>query len=172
MDIDNTLTQELELNGTSTYQATNGIHTQAFPSTLSTGEVMSTSMGKSAVKLYLWDGVKDAMGPITAEPIEPIVKSTEETPAPEASQVPDAAEDGSDDVQASAESQPVATTDENAAGSGDFDEVARDTSGDTASATEVPQFRLYDSKRNCHLDNAIDLAAEIWNHCIALHRRY
>lgn len=34
------------------------------------------------------------------------------------------------------------------------------------------QFRLYDSKRNCHLDNAIDLAAEIWNHCIALHRRY
>lgn len=34
------------------------------------------------------------------------------------------------------------------------------------------QYRLYDSKQNRHLDETIDIAAEIWNHCIALHRRY
>ena len=34
------------------------------------------------------------------------------------------------------------------------------------------KYRLYDNKQNAHLDRAIDIAAEIWNHCIALHRRY
>lgn len=34
------------------------------------------------------------------------------------------------------------------------------------------QYKLYDHKQNRHLDRAIDIAAEIWNHCIALHRRY
>lgn len=34
------------------------------------------------------------------------------------------------------------------------------------------QYKLYNSKQNRYLDRAIDVAAEIWNHCIALHRRY
>ena len=34
------------------------------------------------------------------------------------------------------------------------------------------QYKLYHSKQNRYLDRAIDIAAEIWNHCIALHRRY
>lgn len=34
------------------------------------------------------------------------------------------------------------------------------------------KYKLYNSKQNRHLDQAIDIAAEIWNHCIALHRRY
>lgn len=34
------------------------------------------------------------------------------------------------------------------------------------------KYRMYDSKQNKHLDEALSLAAEIWNHCIALHRRY
>lgn len=34
------------------------------------------------------------------------------------------------------------------------------------------KYRLYSNKQNRHLDHAIDIAAEIWNHCIALHRRY
>ena len=34
------------------------------------------------------------------------------------------------------------------------------------------QYRLYNSKDNRNLDRAINIAAEIWNHCIALHRRY
>ena len=34
------------------------------------------------------------------------------------------------------------------------------------------QYKLYDHKQNRHLDRTIDIAAEIWNHCIALHRRY
>ena len=34
------------------------------------------------------------------------------------------------------------------------------------------QYKLYNNKQNSHLDRAIDIAAEIWNHCIALHRRY
>ena len=34
------------------------------------------------------------------------------------------------------------------------------------------KYKLYNSKQNRHLDKAIDIAAEIWNHCIALHRRY
>lgn len=34
------------------------------------------------------------------------------------------------------------------------------------------KYKLYNSKQNRHLDRAIDIAAEIWNHCIALHRRY
>ena len=34
------------------------------------------------------------------------------------------------------------------------------------------KYKLYDNKQNAHLDQAIDIAAEIWNHCIALHRRY
>lgn len=34
------------------------------------------------------------------------------------------------------------------------------------------QYKLYNSKQNKHLVRAIEIAAEIWNHCIALHRRY
>lgn len=34
------------------------------------------------------------------------------------------------------------------------------------------QYKLYNSKQNRYLDRAIDIAADIWNHCIALHRRY
>jgi len=34
------------------------------------------------------------------------------------------------------------------------------------------KFKLYRSKRNRHLDNVIDISGGIWNHCIALHRRY
>ncbi|MBQ4648016.1 MAG: transposase [Clostridia bacterium] len=34
------------------------------------------------------------------------------------------------------------------------------------------EFKLYNNKRNRHLDKAMLLAAEIYNHCIALHRRY
>lgn len=34
------------------------------------------------------------------------------------------------------------------------------------------KYRMYDSKQNKHLDEALSIAAEIWNHCIALHRRY
>ena len=34
------------------------------------------------------------------------------------------------------------------------------------------KYKLYNSNKNRHLDYAIDIAAEIWNHCIALHRRY
>ena len=34
------------------------------------------------------------------------------------------------------------------------------------------QYKLYNNKKNRHLDHTIDIAADIWNHCIALHRRY
>lgn len=34
------------------------------------------------------------------------------------------------------------------------------------------QYKLYRSKRNRHLNKAIDTAASIWNYCIAVHRRY
>ena len=34
------------------------------------------------------------------------------------------------------------------------------------------KYRLYDSKQNKYLDAHMELAAEVWNHCIALHRRY
>ena len=34
------------------------------------------------------------------------------------------------------------------------------------------QYKLYRSKRNRHLDEAIDTAASIWNYCVAVHRRY
>lgn len=34
------------------------------------------------------------------------------------------------------------------------------------------KYQLYNSKHNRYLDRAIDIAAQIWNHCIALHRRY
>ena len=33
-------------------------------------------------------------------------------------------------------------------------------------------FKFYNSKRNKHLHRLIDLSAEIYNHCIALHKRY
>lgn len=36
----------------------------------------------------------------------------------------------------------------------------------------IYKYKIYRSKRNKNLDRAIDLAAEIWNHCIALHKRY
>ena len=34
------------------------------------------------------------------------------------------------------------------------------------------KFKLYKNKKNRHLDNGIDIAAAIWNYCIAMHRRY
>ena len=34
------------------------------------------------------------------------------------------------------------------------------------------RFKLYNSKRNRHLHRQIDIASEIYNHCIALHKRY
>ena len=34
------------------------------------------------------------------------------------------------------------------------------------------RYKLYHSKRNRHLDKAIDTAASIWNYCVAFHRRY
>jgi len=34
------------------------------------------------------------------------------------------------------------------------------------------KFKLYKHKRNKHLRNQIELASEIYNHCIALHKRY
>lgn len=33
-------------------------------------------------------------------------------------------------------------------------------------------FKLYRNKKNCYLHRQIGIAAHIWNHCIALHRRY
>ena len=34
------------------------------------------------------------------------------------------------------------------------------------------KFKLYQNKKNRHLDNSIDIAASIWNYCIAVHRHY
>lgn len=39
-------------------------------------------------------------------------------------------------------------------------------------AIKTYRYKLYRSKRNRHLDKAIDTAASIWNYCIAFHRRY
>lgn len=34
------------------------------------------------------------------------------------------------------------------------------------------KFKLYKSKKNKHLDDGIDIAASVWNYCIAMHRHY
>ena len=34
------------------------------------------------------------------------------------------------------------------------------------------KFQLYKSKKNKHLDDGINIAAAIWNYCIAMHRKY
>lgn len=34
------------------------------------------------------------------------------------------------------------------------------------------KFKLYSSKKNKHLDGAVNVAASVWNYCIAMHRRY
>lgn len=34
------------------------------------------------------------------------------------------------------------------------------------------KFQLYKNKKNKHLDDGINIAASIWNYCIAIHRRY
>ena len=34
------------------------------------------------------------------------------------------------------------------------------------------KFKLYSSKKNKHLNDGIDIAADIWNFCIAMHRMY
>lgn len=34
------------------------------------------------------------------------------------------------------------------------------------------KFKLYKNKKNKHLHDGIDIAASIWNYCIAMHRRY
>lgn len=38
--------------------------------------------------------------------------------------------------------------------------------------TKTYKYKLYQSKRNKHLSDSVDLAAEIWNYCIAAHRCY
>jgi putative transposase len=38
--------------------------------------------------------------------------------------------------------------------------------------TKTYKFKLYRSKKNQHLDRQIDIAGCIYNHCLALHRRY
>ena len=38
--------------------------------------------------------------------------------------------------------------------------------------TRTYKFKLYRSKKNRHLHQQIDIAGQIYNHCIALHRRY
>jgi putative transposase len=40
------------------------------------------------------------------------------------------------------------------------------------SEVKAYKFKLYHAKRNRHLHRQIDIAGRIWNHCIALHRRY
>ncbi|MFN8487268.1 MAG: hypothetical protein U0350_06720 [Caldilineaceae bacterium] len=34
------------------------------------------------------------------------------------------------------------------------------------------KFKLYQAKKNKHLSERIEIAGRIWNHCVALHRRY
>ena len=34
------------------------------------------------------------------------------------------------------------------------------------------KFKLYKNKKNKHLDDGINIAAAIWNYCVAMHRRY
>ena len=34
------------------------------------------------------------------------------------------------------------------------------------------KFKLYQAKKNKHLSDRLEIAGSIWNHCIALHRRY
>lgn len=34
------------------------------------------------------------------------------------------------------------------------------------------RFKLYQSKKNKHLNDSIDIAASVWNYCIAMHRHY
>lgn len=34
------------------------------------------------------------------------------------------------------------------------------------------KFKLYKNKKNKHLDDGINIAASVWNYCIAMHRRY
>ena len=34
------------------------------------------------------------------------------------------------------------------------------------------KFKLYNSKKNKHLNDSIDIATDIWNFCIAMHRMY
>ena len=34
------------------------------------------------------------------------------------------------------------------------------------------KFKLYSSTKNKHLDGAVNVAASVWNYCIAMHRRY
>ena len=34
------------------------------------------------------------------------------------------------------------------------------------------KFKLYQSKKNKHLNDGIDIAASVWNYCIAMHRHY
>lgn len=34
------------------------------------------------------------------------------------------------------------------------------------------KFKLYRSKKNKHLNRRIDIAGQIWNHALAIHRRY
>lgn len=34
------------------------------------------------------------------------------------------------------------------------------------------KIKLYKNKKNKHLDDGINIAAAIWNYCVAMHRRY
>jgi ABC-type phosphate transport system auxiliary subunit len=46
------------------------------------------------------------------------------------------------------------------------------TKPNTKQMRKTFQFKLYRSKRNKHLQRQIDVASEIYNHCIALHKRH
>jgi transposase, IS605 OrfB family, central region len=41
-----------------------------------------------------------------------------------------------------------------------------------ATVMRTYEYKLYNSKRNKHLHSAIDVASEVWNYSIAMHRRY
>jgi Helix-turn-helix domain. len=41
-----------------------------------------------------------------------------------------------------------------------------------ATVIRTYEYKLYNSKKNRHLHAAIGVASEVWNYCIAMHRRY
>ena len=140
VDIDNTLSQELD--GGSTYQASNGEHIQSFPDSLATGEVMATSVGTRSVKMYLWDGVKDSMGPIVTEPMEPIkpteIPLTTETPAETAT--PDAADTAAEPQASAVPSEaPESTPAEPETSPADNVDAAKPDSETAPASAETPE---------------------------------
>src|SRR5688500_12729319 len=51
-------------------------------------------------------------------------------------------------------------------------QVAYHRVSQTMLLTKTYKFKLYRSKKNKHLDRQLEIAGCIYNHCIALHRRY